>query len=184
MNHPNRTPVDILKERVAELKAELAGVADELQAHWDARERDIKELEAGLLEAQRHAGGAAQEKENALAYASNIGRQGRALIASGQKLLDKAAEHHEAAEKIDLLKGPIKEAEAKIKERQEYWRKELSRIQDGPTRRKRARLERDLEKLETRLARKEAEPPLVNGKVPVVPVHRGTPQLEQEEQDE
>jgi hypothetical protein len=185
MNHPNHVGIDVLKERVALLKAELAGVADELQEHWEVRERDMKELARQLELTQMHAGGAAQMKENALVLAADIERKGRALISSGEKLLREAIEHREAAENIDLLKGPIKAAEVKIKERQEYWRKELSRIQDGPTRRKRARLERDLEKLEQRLARKETEAPPVKGKVPVIPQNRGTsPSTQEKENDQ
>jgi chromosome segregation ATPase len=174
MNHPNRTPVDVLKERVAALKAELAGVVDEIADLEKVRVADMQGLEAGLLEAQRQAGGAEQTKENALALASAIERQARALITSGQKLLGEAAEHRLAAGLIDLRKDPVKAAEKRIREGQEHWRKELARIQDGPTRRKRARLERDLEKLEQRLARKETEAPLVEGKVPVMPPNRGT----------
>lgn len=176
-----RLSVRALEERVEKLKAELAGVADEIAELERSREADLAGCQAQLAEAQGRADAAKARQEEAQAEAVETERKGRALISSGEKLLHEAEEQRAAAEKMDLQLEPVRAAERRIRERQEHWKTELARVQSGPTRRKRAQLEQTIAKLERRMARKVKEPDLAEGPVSVVPKgDYGTPQPEPE----
>jgi chromosome segregation ATPase len=175
MTRQNKLPTDVLQERVNQLKAELAQTADVIADLEAERDADLQTFQQKVEEAKEKAADAQQEKDGMLNDADSLQAKGEALISSGKKLLREAQVRRDEAEALDLQLQPVRDAELALRDRQKHWSTELSRVQDGATRRKRSRLERDIAKLEKRLERKTAEPPIATGVVPVLPQHLGTP---------
>jgi hypothetical protein len=177
-NKNQRLGVKALEERVEKLRAELAGVADEIAQLEKDRADDMLLCQRALDAAHSQHALALDNKAKALAAAEDTERKGNALIAAGRKLLTEAAEQRVEAEKLDLQLEPVRAAERLTRERQEHWKNELARIQSSATRRKRAQLEQALAKLERRVARKVTEPEVASGPVPIVPRNTGTGRIE------
>jgi hypothetical protein len=154
--------INALKERADKLRAELASTADEIAEVNNERRK--------------------RQQEEALISIETKERQGRALIASGEKLLREAKDSRVEVEAMDLGLAGIAEARGALREAIDYWAAELAKVQDSRTRRKRSQLEQTLAKLERRATRRAAEPEPVAGVVPVIPTKGdyGTPVPEPE----
>jgi len=177
MTRHNQVATDVLQERVNQMKAELAEAESLISRIEEERDTDLAVFANVLNEADMEAAAARQAQEEAMAAAESLSVKGDALIASGKQLLRQAQKQREEAAEMDLQLDPVKDATMALKERQKHWAERLGQVQDGSTRRKRARLERDLEKLERRLERKK-ETPMIEGTVPGIPPNLGTPKPE------
>jgi len=174
------TGSDVLKSRIEALRAELAGVADELAELERNRRADMAGCQADLDDARQKAANAAVVQQRAFIAADAVKAAGQRGVDAGRALLRQAEEQYAAAAEMDLLTGiggPVRRAQAALREREEHWKAELARIQNGEIRRKRSQLEAALAKLERRVQRKSSEPAPAEGTVSVLPAGRGTGKL-------
>jgi len=164
----------VLAERVEKLKAELAGVADEIAEVTKQRDVEVLDCKKAIDLAEDESERRKRQQEEQLTGIEGKERQGRALIASGEKLLREARDARAETETMDLGQRGIAEARAALRSTIEKWAGELAKVQDSKTRRKRTQLEQAVAKLEKRVTRRVAEP-VTGGVVPVVPRNYGTP---------
>lgn len=168
----------VLAERIEKLKAELAGVADEIAEVTRQRDAEVLDCKKAIDTAEDESERRKRQQEEQLTGIEAKERQGRALISSGEKLLREAKDARAETETMDLGQRGIAEARAALRTTIEKWAVELAKVQDSKTRRKRTMLEQAMAKLERRVERKAAEPPPAVGAVPVMPRNSGTPKPE------
>jgi hypothetical protein len=151
-------PIEVLEARIAKLKAELASSEDEVAEVKRCQAQALSDSGAAIVRAQEHSEKLISDMQQALAAAAKKREQGQALISSGKKLLSEAAEDELVASEMDVGEAGIAAATQAKRDAIRHWSEELSRVQDSKTRRKRTRLEQDLQRLARRVAAKKAAP--------------------------